>query len=123
MTGAPKVRTMRLIDTLERSVPRRAYSGSLGFFSIHGASDLNVVIRSALLSGTLDTGSPLCINALPPRDADYRLEIGAGGAVTALSDDDAEWSEVMLKAAASMRAVASAVSGDPSSFSVQSPSR
>ena len=83
MTGAPKRRTTELIDALERR-DRGAYSGALGFFSPNGAADLNVVIRTAVLAG-LDSPRP-------------RLEIAAGGALTALSDVADEWAEVQLKA-------------------------
>ena len=75
MTGAPKVRTMRIIDELERGVPRGVYSGALGFFSTHGAADLSVVIRTA----TFD---------------ERGVSLGAGGAVTVLSDAHDEWREV-----------------------------
>ena len=94
MTGAPKIRTMRLIDELECSEARGPYSGALGFFSAHGAADLNVVIRTAVVS-------------------ERGLRIGAGGAVVAMSDADDEWGEVLLKARTPMRAVAACVTGDP----------
>ena len=87
MTGAPKVRTMRLIDELEEGAPRGAYSGCLGFFSVHGAADLNVVIRTAVVS-------------------QQGVAIGAGGAVVDMSDARQEWEEVLLKARTPMRAVA-----------------
>ncbi|KAH8058539.1 4-amino-4-deoxychorismate synthase [Aureococcus anophagefferens] len=76
MTGAPKRRTTELIDALERR-DRGAYAGALGFFSPNGAADLNVVIRTAVLS-SLASRAP-------------RVEIAAGGALTALSDVADEW--------------------------------
>ena len=86
MTGAPKIRTMEIIDALEIG-PRMVYSGSIGFFSHSKAFDLNIVIRSVLMRGD-DTW------------------IGAGGAITILSDPQAEWEEIELKACALLRAVA-----------------
>ncbi|KAH8070434.1 4-amino-4-deoxychorismate synthase [Aureococcus anophagefferens] len=89
MTGAPKRRTTELIDALERR-DRGAYA-ALGFFAPNGAADLNVVIRTAVLS-SLASRAP-------------RVEIAAGGALTALSDVADEWAEVTLKASgAALRA-------------------
>jgi para-aminobenzoate synthetase len=78
MTGAPKLRSMEILDALEPSA-RGPYAGALGCFSLTGAIDLSIVIRSITLADGLAT-------------------IGSGGAVTALSDPEAEYAEMLLKA-------------------------
>ncbi|KAJ2834249.1 para-aminobenzoate synthase, (PABA) [Coemansia furcata] len=80
MTGAPKLRTVRLLEELEPSEGRGVYSGCLGYFSAHGQADWSVVIRTAVV----DHGGA-------------RLSVGAGGALTILSDASAEWAEVETK--------------------------
>ncbi|WP_291792292.1 aminodeoxychorismate synthase component I [Brevibacterium sp.] len=83
MTGAPKVRTMALLDALEGG-PRGVYSGALGWFSLSGAVDLSVVIRTLVHTGN-------------------RLSSGVGGAIVALSDPDEEYAETQVKAAPLLR--------------------
>lgn len=80
MTGAPKRRSLALLDELE-SDARGIYSGAIGFLSLDGAVHLSVAIRTAVVT-------------------DDGVKVGAGGAVTVLSDPEDEWEEMQLKASA-----------------------
>lgn len=48
ITGAPKLRTMEIIEELE-PVRRGVYTGSIGWFGFNGDFELNVVIRTAFI--------------------------------------------------------------------------
>jgi para-aminobenzoate synthetase len=79
MTGAPKLRTMQIIDAVE-ATPRGVYSGAFGWISGDGRADLGVVIRSLTTSG----------------DGTYR--VGTGGGITVASDVTDEYAETVWKA-------------------------
>ena len=93
MTGAPKLRTMEIIDGFEGGA-RGPYSGALGWFSVDGAADLAVVIRSVVVAGGHAT-------------------VGAGGAVVELSSPAAELDEMLLKAAVTEPALREAACAAP----------
>jgi para-aminobenzoate synthetase len=85
MTGAPKVRTMEIIDELEGEA-RGPYSGAIGYLGLGGGCDLSVAIRAIVTDGE-------------------STSIGAGGAIVVQSDPEDEYREMLLKAHAPMRAI------------------
>ncbi|MCW2764210.1 MAG: anthranilate synthase component family protein, partial [Nocardioides sp.] len=79
MTGAPKLRTMAIIEDVEET-PRGVYAGAFGWVSADGRADLGVVIRSLMSTG----------------DGTYVL--GTGGGITVHSDVADEYAESLWKA-------------------------
>lgn len=98
MTGAPKIRTMEILERLEEGVSRGPYSGCLGYISMNGSMDMNIVIRSAVLMPNDESHSA-------DESREWKVSIGAGGAITALSESTDEYEEMFLKASAVMKAV------------------
>jgi para-aminobenzoate synthetase len=102
MTGAPKLRTMELIDDIEREA-RGVYSGAIGYFGLDDSVDLSIVIRTIVTragGGRAGGGR-----------AGPVTTIGAGGAIVMQSDPAEEFEEILLKARAPMSAIAHAVTG------------
>ncbi len=87
MTGAPKIRAMRLIDELE-DMRRGLYSGTIGLRLPDGTMDLNVVIRTITYNARTGCASLI-----------------TGSAITAQSDPEQEWEECELKARSVLNAL------------------
>ncbi len=85
ITGAPKYRAMEIIDELEHG-RRNLYTGSIGYLTLDGDCDFNIVIRTAL-----------------HKDGKYYL--GVGGGITAESELEFEYEETLQKAKAVLDAL------------------
>lgn len=83
MTGAPKISTMAILDRLE-GAPRGVYSGAIGYFSLNGAMDTAVAIRTLVIR--------------PDGAGSTELSLGVGGAITADSSPQEEYDEIRTKA-------------------------
>ncbi len=86
VTGAPKVRAMQIIAELEPT-PRGVYCGAIGYWSVTGALDTSIAIRTCLVRG-----AEVCFHA--------------GGGIVADSDPAAEYAETLDKARGVIAALA-----------------
>jgi anthranilate synthase component 1 len=91
VSGAPKLRSIELIDELE-PVNRGLYSGSVGYFGHGGSMDQAITIRTVIFS-----------------EGRYSYQAGAG--IVADSDPEREHHEVLSKGAAMEAALALAEEG------------
>jgi len=85
ITGAPKVRSMEIIDELEPT-RRSVYTGNIGYIGFNGDLDLNIAIRTFIVK-------------------DGRAYFQVGGAITYDSDPQAEYIETLDKAKALLMAL------------------
>ncbi len=87
ITGAPKIRSMEIIDELEPTA-RNLYTGSIGYIRFDGDADLDIVIRTVLAG---------------PK----KLSFQVGGGIVADSDPAAEYEETLHKGRAIFQALGS----------------
>ncbi|MCI8549686.1 MAG: aminodeoxychorismate synthase component I [Lachnospiraceae bacterium] len=85
VTGAPKLRAMEIIDELEHG-RRGVYTGSIGYLTLDGGCDFNIVIRTAL-----------CLDGV--------FHLGVGGGITCESEREFEYEETLQKAKAVLEAM------------------
>lgn len=95
MTGAPKIRSVELLRAFEDHKHRGIYSGVSGYWSVLDEGDWSVVIRSAFR-----------YRSEVSSDGNKRQvwRIGAGGAITILSDPEEEWKEMETKLESALQA-------------------
>ncbi|MDE0836399.1 MAG: anthranilate synthase component I [Akkermansiaceae bacterium] len=86
VSGAPKIRAMQIINSLEKN-KRCAYAGAVGYFGFDGSHDSCITLRTCLL-----------------KDGQAHVQAGAG--VVADSDPTYEYNETVTKSKALLRAIA-----------------
>ena len=86
VSGAPKIRAMQIINSLEKN-KRCAYAGAVGYFGFDGSHDSCITLRTCLLK-------------------DGKVYVQAGAGVVADSDPTYEYIETVNKAKGMLRAIA-----------------
>jgi len=87
ITGAPKIRSMEIIDETEPTA-RGVYTGSIGFIGVDGSACLNIAIRTIIITKR-------------------KAFAQTGGGIVADSDPGAEWAETITKARALLAGIKS----------------
>ena len=90
ITGAPKIRSMEIIDETELTA-RGVYTGSIGFIGIDDSVSMNIAIRTIIIKN-------------------QKAYAQTGGGIVADSDPEAEWQETITKARALLAGINSVVS-------------
>ncbi|KAI9843028.1 MAG: para-aminobenzoate synthase, (PABA) [Sclerophora amabilis] len=133
MTGAPKKASCQILQRIEEGKPRGVYSGVMGYMCAGGGGSFSVVIRTAFkwddegsatspecndgddTSSTVNGNLPTPHGDLGRSSAESMSQtststiekdiwhIGAGGAITALSDPESEWEEMKTKLASVLK--------------------
>ncbi len=85
ITGAPKIRSMEIIDELEPTA-RSVYTGGIGYLGFDGTHDINIAIRTMIITGG-------------------RVFFQVGGGIVADSDPESEFQETLDKGKALFAAV------------------
>jgi para-aminobenzoate synthetase component I len=91
ITGAPKIRSMEIIDELE-PCERGVYTGSIGYIGYDGEMDLNIAIRTMVMK-------------------DKWAHFSAGGGIIFDSDPSSEYDETYDKASAIIQALGRSIGG------------
>ncbi|MBP7055865.1 MAG: aminodeoxychorismate synthase component I [Candidatus Omnitrophica bacterium] len=85
ITGAPKIRSMEIIEELE-PVKRGLYTGAIGYISFDGDMDTSIAIRTFIVKGR-------------------KVYFSVGGGIVSDSDPESEYMETLYKARGMMEAL------------------
>jgi para-aminobenzoate synthetase component I len=85
ITGAPKIRSMEIIDELEPT-QRGVYTGSMGFIGVDGTVCLNIAIRTVIIQSG-------------------KAYAQTGGGIVYDSQPESEWNETLTKAKALLEGI------------------
>lgn len=78
ITGAPKIRSMEIIDELEPTA-RSVYTGSIGYLGFNGNFDLNIAIRTVIVKGNtayFQVGGGIVADSVPEEEYQETLDKG-----------------------------------------------
>ncbi|MGL1904274.1 MAG: anthranilate synthase component I family protein [Fibrobacterales bacterium] len=79
ITGAPKIRSIEIIDALENA-DRKFYTGSLGFFDNNGGAETNILIRTLLVEndrGEMHFGAGIVSDSIPEKEYEETMHKAA----------------------------------------------
>ncbi|MBU4194773.1 MAG: chorismate-binding protein, partial [Actinobacteria bacterium] len=85
ITGAPKIRSIEIIDELEPTA-RSVYTGGIGYLGADGSHDISIAIRTLMIKGG-------------------RVYFQVGGGIVADSDPEAEYQETLDKGKAIFKTI------------------
>ncbi|KAI3919704.1 hypothetical protein MKX01_000145 [Papaver californicum] len=110
VTGAPKVKSMEIIDELEFT-RRGPYSGGFGYVSFSGDMDIAIAKRTIVfpnvpgINGYKDVSGPDDSNTKPKMRREWLAHFQVGSGIVADSDPDREQKECENKAAGLARGI------------------
>ncbi len=96
ITGCPKVRCMEIINELEQ-VPRKAYTGSVGYINHDGSMDFNILIRSMLLSEKNSEYKASTENSCQQKSFHLSFRAGAGLVYDSIAEHELKETRTKVK--------------------------
>ena len=102
VSGAPKIRSIQIIDELE-PVRRGPYAGGIGLVGLDGNMDIALALRTMVV--------PISLH--DPEQGTWQVDLQAGAGIVLDSDPASEHQECLNKAAALSRAIDLAESSLP----------
>jgi len=93
VSGAPKIRAMEIIDSLEPT-KRGPYAGAVGYFSFNGNMDFAIAIRTAILKNSIysiQAGAGIVLDSIPEKEH-FECKYKASALIKSLGGSDENFS-------------------------------